>query len=367
MQPEKQILYRIALKKIPKVGAVTARNLVSHCGSVEAIFQERRSALLRIPGVGPILADNITRGKYMAAAEDELRHVIDHRITVHFYLDASYPQRLRHYNQSPLLVYTKGTMDLNVSHALAIVGTRQPSTYGVQICEQLIRDLTPVDPLIVSGLAYGIDITAHRISTEFGLQTVGVLGSGMGQIYPQAHLKQARRMMSRGGVLTEFDFGMGPEKDNFPARNRIVAGMVDAVIVVETARTGGSMITVEFASSFHKDVMAVPGRVSDPLSAGCNALIREHKAHLIESADDVLSLLGWDNTNGQPAVQTELFTELDPREQLVVELVAKEPEIHIDTLNQLSKLKLSELATVLLSLEFKGFVRTMPGKRYRIR
>ncbi|MDX1477403.1 MAG: DNA-processing protein DprA [Saprospiraceae bacterium] len=368
MNRSPDLLYRIALKMIPQVGAVTARHLVSHCGSVEAVFRQRAAALQRIPGVGATLARNILRREVLIEAEAELRRVIEHDIQVHFYLDASYPQRLIHYNQSPILLYGKGRLDLNAARMVAIVGTRQPTPYGIAACEQIIRDLSEYGPTVISGLAYGIDVTAHRAALQYGLPTIGVLGSGCGRVYPQAHRKLALRMMPSGGLVTEFDYLTGPDKENFPARNRIVAGMVDAVIVVESGRSGGSMITAEFANVFHKDVMAVPGRVSDSRSQGCNLLIREHKAHLITNGQDVAALLGWDQqTADSGGHQREMFPDLDETERLIVELVSLHETMEIDALAAQSKLPLSELATVLLSLEFKGIVKALPGKRYLIR
>ncbi|MDX1407989.1 MAG: DNA-processing protein DprA, partial [Saprospiraceae bacterium] len=318
------LLYRIALKKIPKVGGVIARNLVSHCGGVEAVFKSKRSYLLRVPGVGETLARNILSRQVLRDAEQEMKWILDRGIQVHFYLDETYPQRLIHFRQSPVLLYGQGALPLNHGRVVAVVGTRDPSEYGINRCEQIIRDLAPYGVCVISGLAYGIDAVAHRAALAEGLPTIGVMGSGFGRLYPQSHRKLAGHMMKTGGLITEFDYLTGPDKENFPARNRIVAGMADALIVIESGTSGGSMITAEFANVFHKDVMALPGRVTDRRSAGCNLLIREHKAHLITGGEDVAALLRWDQEPaGSPDVQPQIFPDLNAAEQLIVELVGQ--------------------------------------------
>ena len=354
-------VYRIALKAIPQVGAVIARNLISYCGSARAVFAEKPRLLLKIPGVGPKVVANIRDPDILHQAERELELVVRHSIDVLFYLDPNYPQRLKHIGQAPVLLYAKGHMDLNAARVIAIVGTRKPTAYGRAACERIVEELSDCAPLIISGLAYGVDITAHRKAMQCGLQTVGVMGSGLGRVYPHHHLADTRRMLQNGGLVTEFGFTTKPDRENFPARNRIVAGLADVVLVVESARSGGSMITAEFANVYNREVCALPGRSIDEQSVGCNQLIRNNKAHLVTSGSDIATLLDWE---GGTAVQAELFASLSPDEGLLCEILATTGECKIDELSRRSKMTAGQLATVLLSLELKGVVRPLPGKRY---
>jgi DNA processing protein len=360
------LLYKVALSKIPGVGGIIARNLVSYCGGVEAVFRCKKHKLLKVPGIGEQLASHIQNKAVMHDAQKELDVLQKHDITCRFYLDDDYPEKLRLYPQSPILLYTQGEMDLNPERVLAIVGTRKPTAYGKARCEQIIEEIAPYRPLILSGLAYGVDITAHRAALAHHLATIGVMGSGFGYIYPRAHLNVAKQMMQGGGLITEFGFDTGPDRENFPSRNRIVAGLADAVIVIESGRNGGSMITAAFADAYHKDVMALPGRAGDKTSEGCNYLIKTHKAHLIENGQDIAALLRWSADQSAVGVQRQLFADLSDQEQLLTSLIGYEGEMHIDTLAVESKLQMSELASLLLSLEFKGVVRALPGKRYLI-
>jgi DNA processing protein len=365
MNHHDETLYRVALKNIPKVGAVIARNLVSYCGSVEAVFRENPRRLLKIPGVGKKLISYIRKKSILLEAEEELKYIERHDIQLHFYLDNSYPERLRHISQAPILMYSKGSFDLNADRIISIVGTRQATQYGKLMCGRIISEIAKYNPVVVSGLAYGIDISAHREAIAHNLSTVAVLGNGLGRIYPSSHRSIAKSMLGNGGLLTEFNFNTPPDKENFPSRNRIVAALADVVIVVESADSGGSIITAEFANSYNRDVAAIPGRGNDVMSAGCNKLIKTHKAHLAESGEDIAQLLSWDDENRKPqGVQRTIFADLSEGEQLLVELMRAGEEEDLDILSTQSKMSMSELATVLLSLEFKGVVRSLPGKRY---
>jgi DNA processing protein len=357
-------LYKIALSKIPGVGGVIARNLVSYSGGAREVFRMRKTKLRRIPGVGEKIATAITDPAVLRDAERELRTITANDIRCLFYLDEDYPQRLRPYPHSPVLLYTCGDVDLNPARAVAIVGTRQPTPYGRTRCEHLVQGLMPYAPLIISGLAYGIDIIAHRTAIKCGLATIGILGSGFSYVYPRSHIPVGKQMMKKGGLVTEFGFGTGPDRENFPARNRIVAGLADVLVVVESGKRGGSMITAGFADVYHKDVCAFPGRADDKTSEGCNYLIKSHKAHLAESAEDIVELLRWDMENPERVVQRTLFEDLSEPEQLLMEVLEEDGETDIDSLAARSQMHLGELSAVLLSLEFKGVVRALPGKRY---
>lgn len=359
-------LYKIALSKIPGVGGVIARNLVSYCGGPKEVFHCKKQKLMKIPGIGEQLAANITDAEVLHSAHRELEAVQRDDIKCVFYLDEDFPTRLKHLQQSPVLLYTRGNVNLNTDHCIAIIGTRSPSAYGKTKCEQIIEDLIPYSPLILSGLAYGIDIAAHRAALRHHLPTVGVMGSGFGYIYPGSHTGVAKQMMADGGLVTEFGYEVGPDRENFPARNRIVAGLCDALIVIESARSGGSMITAAFADGYHKDVFALPGRAGDTTSEGCNYLIKTNRAHLIENGQDLAELMRWTTSQKEQPRQRLLFADLSESEQLIIELIGTEGDKDIDTLATRSKMPLSELASVLLSLEFKGVVRALPGKRYLV-
>ncbi|MEM1318657.1 MAG: DNA-processing protein DprA [Bacteroidota bacterium] len=360
-----QLLYQIAITKIPLVGAVTAKQLISYCGSAEAVFSASKRSLLRIPGVGPQIAGSILRHSTLKEAEQELRFLETHSIQAFSYLDRQYPQRLRQYNDCPLVLYYKGQASLNPQRAVAIVGTRKPSPYGRRICAQLVEELHAFDVLLISGLAYGIDVTAHKKCLELGVNTVGVLGHGLHKIYPAAHRAVARQMIDQGGLLTEYASYVEPDREHFPMRNRIIAGMCDALIVVETGPRGGSMISAEIANGYHKDVFAIPGRPKDQQSMGCNQLIKAHKAALIESATDLAALMRWDSPP-QTGIQKELFVNLDTEEQQIVDLLRQHEEIGIDRLTALTTKSTSQMASLLLQLEFKGLLRVLPGKRYML-
>lgn len=358
------LIYRIALMQVPLIGAVTAKNLVSYCGSAEAVFRASKAQLLRVPGVGEQVATHIRSARPLEAAERELRWIEKHGIRVLTHTDAAYPRRLRQLHDGPFLLYYKGNADLNAARVVAIVGTRKPTPYGLHVCEQLVADLVSYDVLVVSGLAYGIDVAAHRKCLEVGVPTVGVLAHGLDRIYPPAHKAVVRQMSEAGGLMSEFPSGTRPDRERFPIRNRIVAGMADAVVVIETARRGGSLITAQLAAGYHRDVFAVPGRVDDKLSQGCNHLIKTNQAALIESAADLAWVMNWQPHEKQVAVQRQLFVELSEAAQRLLDLLDTRHPLPVDELSGRLQMTSSQLAALLLELEFKGLIRTLPGKRY---
>ncbi len=361
---DNQLLYKIALTKIPGVGPVTARNLVSYCGGLEEIFRTSRKKLMKIPGIGPLIADKILKKDIFVQAERELTFVEKQHIRPLFFLDKDYPERLKPYQNSPVILYYKGNCDLNARRIVAIIGTRKPDLQGRMLCESFVEDLAVYDVMVVSGLAYGIDAVAHRACVSSGVPTVGVLGHGLKRLYPAVHKKLAMEMLECGGLLTEYSSNTPPDREHFPMRNRIVAGLCDALIVVQTAKRGGSIISVEFATRYNKDVFAFPGRVGDENHAGCNHLIKSHKAALIESVADLAYVMRWEKKNKEKAVQQELFTTLSQKERSLVGLFRKYEEISIDKLSYTSGMEIGEIAALLLSLEFKGVVKPLPGKRF---
>ena len=361
------LLYKVALTKVPLVGAVTAKVLVSYCGGAREVFQSRKTELVRIPGIGDAIATNVLEKTVLEEAEKEVDFLMKNNIRPLFYLHKDYPQRLRNLNDAPVMLYYSGTADLNGPRTVGIIGTRTPTPYGLSVCEEIVEGLAPYKPLIVSGLAYGIDVAAHKKSLDAGLETLAVLGHGLARIYPPQHKKVAVDMMRQGGIMTEFASHVGPERENFPMRNRIVAGICDAIIVVETANRGGSIITVQQANGYGRDVFAVPGRLKDKFSQGCNYLIKKNMAQLLESAEDVATLLRWSREDGSPSAnvaQGKLFDELTEPEKTVVDLLQANEEMGVDQLSYATAIGQSELAALLLNLEFKGIVRSLPGKRY---
>ncbi len=360
------LLYKIAITKVPKVGAITAKNLVSYCGGAKAVFDATQKELMKIPGIGRTLAGNIRHHNVLEEAEKELEFIVKNNIQCLFYTDEKFPQRLKHFNDSPAMLYFKGNAELNHHRIVSIIGTRTPSPHGKVICEELVAELQKYNVMIISGLAYGIDVTAHRKSVSLNIPTVGVLGHGLSMMYPPEHKNVSEKMMANGGVLTEFTHREGPDREHFPMRNRIVAGMCDALIVVETKEKGGSMITAELANGYNKDVFAIPGRARDKKFGGGNLLIKNHKAQLIESADDVVGIMRWEQFEKNKNIQKQLFVELTEKEQVVVDILRNENEVAIDKLSYVSKLQPSEVSSLLLELEFKGMIKPLPGKRYML-
>ena len=358
-------LHKIALTKIPKVGPVTAKNLISYCGGIEGVFAARKRELIKVPGIGLGIAEQILKKDYFKEAEAELHFIEKQAIQPLFFLEDAYPARLKPIDNAPILLYYKGTANLNHARIVSIIGTRKPSTLGVATCEQLVEDLAAYEVLIVSGLAYGIDVTAHKTCLAENIPTVGVLGHGLQKIYPAQHRSIAYKMIEHGGLLTEFTSNTEADRENFPMRNRIVAGMCDAVVVVETAKKGGSIITAHFANDYNKDVFAFPGRVNDKHLQGCNHLIKTHKAALIESAKDIGYILRWEEVDQQKNnTQGQLFVNLTDQEQSIVDLLKNKEGMGIDQLTYETNIASSQLAPILLGLEFKGLLKTIPGKRY---
>lgn len=350
---------------IPLVGPVLARQLLAYCGSIEAIFTEQKRILKTIPGIGKEIASQISNAtEILTAAEEELDLIEKENIRYTFFHDNDYPSRLRHIPDAPLVLYTKGNVNLNPERSVAIIGTRTPTLYGKSVTEEIIDTLSTYDITIFSGLAYGIDITAHRHCLKCDIPTIGVMGSGMNTIYPGTHTAIAKKMMDNGGIVTEFNFHTGPDAVNFPMRNRIVAGICDILVVIESGVKGGSMITAALANDYNKDVAALPGRKIDKSSLGCNHLIKNQQAHLVESGEDIVNLMSWNRKSRQQTYQANLFTDMDEHEQKIYSLIVDSGEKDIDTLAYESKSTPGELASVLLTLEFKGAIKSLPGKKY---
>jgi DNA processing protein len=359
--------HKIALGLIPRIGDINARKLVSYFGSVEAVFQESYRNLIKIPGIGTGIARYITDRSYLDIAEHETEYITRNKIKTYFYLDNDYPFRLRQCDDSPVVFFFMGNCDLDSSKILSVVGTRNATNHGKEICEKIIGGLSDgiSDLIIVSGLAYGIDITAHKAALSNNLQTIAVLGHGFKTIYPSVHTSIAKSIVSNGGLLTDFLSDALPERNNFLKRNRIIAGLSDATLVVESGIKGGALITADIANSYNRDVLAVPGRPDDQWSAGCNSLIRNNKAALVECSDDIKYFLNWKSEKSKPPVQRALFSELDENEKLIYELLVKHGEMNIDSICRLAVIPVYKLSSLLLQMEFKGLLKCYPGNLYR--
>ena len=365
MTPNKELVYQLALPTVPQIGNVQARILMEHFESAEAVFKAKKSTLEKIEGIGEIRAASIKSFSAFEQFESEISFIEKYKIQPLFLKDPAYPGRLFNCYDPPTILFYKGNANLNISKVIAIIGTRNNSEYGKQMTQQLIEELAPYQPLIISGLAAGIDAIAHKQSIHNGLNTVGVLAHGLDTIYPQQHKNLAKEMLKKGGgLLTEFKSGVIPDRHHFPTRNRIVAGMADATVVIETAVKGGSMITARLAFDYHRDVFAFPGKATDARSSGCNQLIREQKAQLITSGKELAEIMGWETKPLKQPIQKRIFEILDANETSVVTTLQQSSKLHIDQLQLTTGLSGSTLAGTLLQLELRGLIKQLPGKLY---
>lgn len=359
--------YRIALTLIPGVGDIIGKKLVSYCGGVDAIFKEKKTNLLKIPGIGETLVNAIVNHDMFDRVEKEVAFIEKYNIQPLFYLDSAYPSRLKQCIDSPMMLYYMGNADLNSEKIVSIVGTRSITEYGKDMCKQIIKDLSSHNIMIVSGLAYGVDTCSHKAALENNLQTVAVLAHGLDRVYPATNKYLAEKMIKNGGLITDYMSLTNPDRENFPMRNRIIAGMADAVVVIEAAKKGGALITAEIANSYNRDVFAVPGKNTDTYSEGCNHLIKINKAALIQSASDLLYIMGWEsNKKPQKTAQRQLFIQLTPEQQIIYDLMSQKPNSSIDELCINSKINVSKVAEVLLNFELEGIIKCLPGKVYQL-
>ncbi|MBV9964020.1 MAG: DNA-protecting protein DprA [Parafilimonas sp.] len=360
------LLYQIALTLIPNVGCVPAKSLVEHFGNAEDIFKAKKNDLSAIENIGLVKASSIKAFEDFKVAEEEIKFIEKYKIQPLFIADKHYPQRLLNCYDPPTLLYYKGNADLNASKIVSIIGTRNNTDYGKQATEKMISELQDLNVLIVSGLAFGIDGIAHKSALQNDLRTVAVLAHGLHTIYPRQHKNLAKELVQQGGLLTELKSGEKPDKHNFPKRNRIVAGMADATIVIETAIKGGSMITAELANNYNRDVFALPGKITDSKSAGCNYLIQNNKAILFTDAKELSESLGWQSKKINKKPQRELFIELSEDEKTIISILKEKETTHIDEINIRSNLSSSSIAAAILNLELQNVIAGLPGKMYKI-
>ena len=360
------LIYQIALTLVPNIGAVQSKNLLEKYGDAKSVFEAKKKDLSTIENIGLIRAANIKSFNDFKLAEDEIKFIEKYKIQPLFITDKNYPQRLLNCYDSPTMLYYRGNADLNSSKIISLIGTRSNTDYGKQITEKLINELKDFDVVIVSGLAFGIDAIAHKSALQNKLDTVAVLAHGLHTIYPHQHKILAKEMLEHGGLLTEFRNGDKPDKHNFPKRNRIVAGIADATIVIETSIKGGSMITAELAYNYNRDLFALPGKITDIKSAGCNYLIQTNKAIIFSNTNDLLENLGWQSTKINKKQQRELFIELSEDEKIIIQILKEKELAHIDEINLKSNLGSSSAAAAILNLELQNVVSGLPGKMYRL-
>jgi DNA processing protein len=358
--------YQIGINLISGISDINGKKLIAYCGGAEAVFKEKKSNLLKIPGLGEATASKILNAEVLKRADLEIGFIQKNKIKTFYFLDEDYPERLKHCLDGPIMLYYKGNASLNAKKIIGIVGTRTASSYGISICKSIIEGLKDLDILVVSGLAYGIDTMAHKQSLSHGLNTIGVLAHGLDRIYPSSNRSLAKKMLDQGGLLTDFISLTNPDRENFPKRNRIVAGMSDAVLVIESAKKGGALITADIANSYNRDVFAVPGRVDDLYSEGCNYLIKTNRAVLVNNASDIKYCMGWDLTQTPKLIQKKLFVNLSDTDKKLIKILEENQKIGIDRICLLAQMPGSKVASALLNLEFEGMVECLPGKVFKL-
>lgn len=363
---EEELRYVLALQKVKGIGDINAKKLIAACGTAENVFREKKNLLAKINGIGSYVLRHLNDSAYLKAADIELKLINQHRIKPLYFLDADYPTNLKNCVDAPILMFQDGEYSFNSSKIISVVGTRRMTNYGRDFCEQMLSELAKYNPIIVSGFAYGVDICAHKAAIQNKLTTIGVLAHGFGTLYPKAHKKYMASMYEKGGFLSEFWYDEVPFKESFLKRNRIVAGIAQATVIIESANKGGALVTADIANSYSRDVYALPGRASDTYSKGCNSLIRDNKAALIASPDDLVAMLGWENSKKVKKVQPQLFVQLTEEEEIVSTYLSGRKNELLDVISLECSIPVYRLASVLFQLEMKGVVRPLPGKLFEL-
>jgi len=357
-------IYQVAISLVPGIGNLLARQLISYCGSAKEVFSASKNKLTQIPGIGHKIANSIHNQSVLWKAEKVISKCEKDNICILHYTDEEYPWRLKQLYDAPVIIYFKGNADLNPSKAISIVGTRRITSYGHRITEQIVSELQKHKATIISGLAYGVDHLAHSQALRIGLPTIGVIAGGMNNIYPALHIKTANRMLHQGGIISENEPDIVPEAHFFPERNRIIAGLSDAVIIVEAAKKGGALITAEFANNYNREVFAVPGQIGQYYSTGCNNLIKSHKASIYTSISDIEYILNWDPVKTKTEDKNISADLSIPEKKIIGVLQQNFDGILIDDLSWKSQIPLNRIASHLLNLEFRGYVKALPGKKF---
>lgn len=361
-----QLLYTLALQHIPKIGDMKAKKLIQHCGTAQMVLNEKPQRLLMIDGIGKLSIEDFRNPSYLKAAEAELQFIKDNGIRCLYFKDEDYPDKLKHCIDGPVLLFQVGNIDLKGRHIISIVGARKITNSGIAFCERLVEELAVFNPVIVSGFAYGTDITAQKAAMDHNLQTIGCLAHGFNQIYPKSHKRYMASVKANGGFFTDFWSTDAFDRTNFLKRNRIIAGLSEATIVIESAEKGGSLVTADIANSYNREVFAVPGRPTDLQSVGCNNLVKQQKAHLLSTPMDVPYILNWSMDQKPSAVQKQLFVELDGEEKKVYDYLKEHDKQLLDSIALACQLPIFKIAGILLNMELKGVVRPLPGKLFEV-
>ena len=362
-----ELHYTLALQHASNIGDINAKKLIAHCGSAENIFKEKKSNLQKINGIGSLITKNLFDAENLIEAEKELNYILKHNIKHSYFKDNDFPERLKHCVDGPILFFYEGNIDFSNLRCISIVGTRKLTSYGRSICNELVADLKPFNPIIVSGFAYGTDICAHKAAVKNELQTIAIMANGLNKTYPQAHIKYKKDILLNGGFVSEFWHNEQPLRENFLKRNRIIAGLSEATIIIESAEKGGSLVTADIANSYSRDVFAVPGRVTDTYSKGNNNLIKNNNAAILTSSDDLVKMLNWElKSEKSKPIQKQLFVELTEEEQPIVDFLQKEGKQLLDIISLNCKIPIQSTASILFNLEMKGVVKPLPGKLFEV-
>jgi len=360
------LLYALALQNVSKIGDITAKKLIQHCGSAEAVLKEKKNNLLKIDGIGSVLIGDLFSKHHLLGAEQELKFIDENNIVCHYFMEETYPEKLKHCIDGPIVLFQSGNINLKDQHIISVVGARKITTHGIAACENLVKQLAPYNPIIVSGFAYGTDITAQKAALKHNLQTIGCLAHGLNQVYPKVHKRYVADVERHGGFFTDFWSTDDFDRNNFLKRNRIIAGLSEATIVIESAEKGGSLVTADIANSYNREVFAVPGRITDTQSEGCNNLIKHQKAHVLSKPEDIPYILNWHIEDEKRPIQKKLFIELDTDEKVIYNFLKDNGKELLDMIALKCDMPTFRVASLLLNMELKGVVRPLPGKQFEV-
>ena len=363
---DNNLLFALALQNAPNIGDITSKKLIAHCGSPEAVLNEKKQNLLKIDGIGMYAVSDLHKDILLQNAENELEFIKKNNIVSHYFMESSYPDALKHCVDGPILLFQRGNINIKNQHIISIVGARKITTQGIANCEAIVERLAPYNPIIVSGFAYGTDITAQKAAIKNNLQTIGCLAHGLNQMYPKVHEKYVADIENHGGFFTDFWSTDEFDRNNFLKRNRIIAGLSEATIVIESAEKGGSLVTADIANSYNKEVFAVPGRITDTQSVGCNNLIKLQRAHLLSKAEDIPYILNWKLEGETKPIQKQLFIELDTDEKVIYNFLKDNGKELLDLIALKCNMPTFRVASLLLNMELKGVIRPLPGKQFEV-
>lgn len=363
---EEELLSVLRLQATPNVGDIISKKLISIVGSADEIFRQKRTTIEKINGIGNNITSQLFKDENLRLAETELKYILENNVEYSYFLSKDYPKNLQQCIDAPILIFKDGNLNVNSDRIISIVGTRNITNYGRSFIKKLINELKEYNPIIVSGFAYGCDIEAHKSAMEHNLQTIAVLAHGLNETYPKTHKKYIHKVNKNGGFITEFWHNEKPVRENFLKRNRIVAGISQATIVIESAKKGGSLVTADIANSYNKDVFALSGRANDVYSKGCNNLIKNNQAHLLNTSTDIVKMLNWDMPSILPVKQQELFVNLNEMEQKIYDYLQQNGKQLLDVIAIDCNIPIYQLSSILVQMELKGVIKPLPGKMFEV-